>query len=379
MAVRERNRRILLDLVRKENSLCADCRAPDPDWGCYQLGVFVCLNCSVVHCKLFDNRVRSLVLDLWEDDLVEFMRSRGNSSVAAVYEKDVPSFYYRPQPDDCSVVKEQWIRAKYERREFTGEVKYPPLSYTTGFYEGVLWKKGRDKTQYQQRKFVLSEREFSLMYFNREDESKGPKAVIPVKDLNASFQPEKIGHPNGLQITFQRAEHTRNIYVYHECPVEIVIWYNAIRATRYAYLKTAYPTGSDEELIPKITRNNLKEGFMEKTGPLKKEPFKKRWFILDSPSRKLFYYRGPLEAEELGLIYLGSEASGYSARRCVPRNAVGNKWKHGLLLGTPDREFLFTCHRESEQKEWLDAIRKVLVRPMEPQDYSIEASVTCKK
>lgn len=32
----------------------------------------------------------------------------------------------------CSVLREQWIRAKYERMEFIGETKYPPISYTTG-------------------------------------------------------------------------------------------------------------------------------------------------------------------------------------------------------------------------------------------------------
>lgn len=104
-------------------------------------------------------------------------------------------------------------------------------------------------------------------------ESKGPKAVIPIKDLNATFQPEKISHPHGLQVTYQESDHTRSLYVYHESPQvrarchprrcllarrrisvflsipkEIVTWYNAIRAARYAYLRTAYPTGTDEEV-----------------------------------------------------------------------------------------------------------------------------------
>lgn len=47
-------------------------------------------------------------------------------------------------------------------------------------------------------------------------ESKGPKAVISIKDLNATFQPEKIDHPHGLQITYQEDDHTRSLYVYHE-------------------------------------------------------------------------------------------------------------------------------------------------------------------
>ncbi|XP_051244001.1 arf-GAP with dual PH domain-containing protein 2 [Dicentrarchus labrax] len=379
MANHERNKKILLELVKRpDNRRCADCGAPDPDWASYKLGVFVCLNCSGIHRSL-SSRVKSIQLDFWEDELVEFMKSNGNVSAQALYEKAVPPYYYRPQEKDSAVLREQWIRAKYERMEFTGVTKYPPISYTTGFYEGMLWKKGKENTQFLKRKFVLSEREFTLTYYNKENESKGPKAVISIKDLNATFQPEKIGHPHGLQITYQDDNRTRNLYVYHESPEEIVTWYNAIRAARYAYLKTAYPTGSDEELIPKITRNYLKEGYMEKTGPLLKEPFKKRWFILDSQNRKLFYFKGQLDAEELGVIFIGTESKGYSVNECFPRHARGNKWKYGVMLETPERQFVFMCEQEREQREWLDALRQVLHRPMAPQDYTIEANINHKR
>lgn len=46
--------------------------------------------------------------------------------------------------------------------------------------------------------------------------SKVPKAVISMKDLNADFQPEKIGHPHGLQISYSEDDHTRNLFVYHD-------------------------------------------------------------------------------------------------------------------------------------------------------------------
>lgn len=119
-----------------------------------------------------------------------------------------------------------------------------------GFHEGMLWKKSKETGQFLKRKFVLAEREFSLSYYNKENvsspgasaqsginimdanylyhnseacpcpvvlqESKGPKAVIFIKDLNAMFQPEKIAHPHGLQITFHNDGPTRNLYVYHE-------------------------------------------------------------------------------------------------------------------------------------------------------------------
>ncbi|XP_013870401.1 arf-GAP with dual PH domain-containing protein 2 isoform X3 [Austrofundulus limnaeus] len=300
------------------------------------------------------------------------MKSAGNCKARSVYEKDVPPFYYRPKETDCSALREQWIRAKYQRMEFTGGTKYPPLAYTTGMFEGMLLKKGRDNKTYQNRKFVLSEREFTLTYYNKEDESKGPKAVISIKDLNATFQPQKIDHPNGLQITYQKDDHTRNLFVYHESSEEIVAWYNAIRAVRYAYLKTAYPTGSDEELVPKITRNFLKEGYMEKTGPLQKEPFKRRWFSLDSQNRKLFYFKNQLDAEELGVVFIGTESNGYSVKTCAPKNTRGNKWKFGIKMETPERLFVLMCEQEREQKEWIEALKKVLARPMSPQDITGE-------
>lgn len=49
-----------------------------------------------------------------------------------------------------------------------------------------------------------------------EPQSKAPKAVISMKDLNAVFQPEKICHSHGLQISYTQGERMRNLFVYHE-------------------------------------------------------------------------------------------------------------------------------------------------------------------
>lgn len=37
-----------------------------------------------------------------------------------------------------------------------------------------------------------------------------------MKDLNAIFQPEKINHAHGLQISYLQEERIRNLFVYHE-------------------------------------------------------------------------------------------------------------------------------------------------------------------
>uniref|UniRef100_G1R1P7 ArfGAP with dual PH domains 2 n=1 Tax=Nomascus leucogenys TaxID=61853 RepID=G1R1P7_NOMLE len=362
MGDRERNKKRLLELLRAPdtgNAHCADCGAADPDWASYKLGIFICLNCCGVHRNFPDiSRVKSVRLDFWDDSIVEvavvlqFMTHNGNLRVKAKFEARVPAFYYIPQANDCLVLKEQWIRAKYERREFMagGETISLP-----GNREGFLWKRGRDNSQFLRRRFVLLAREGLLKYFTKE-QGKSPKAVISIKDLNATFQTEKIGHPHGLQITYRRDGHTRNLFVYHESGKEIVDWFNALRAARLQYLKMAFPELPESELVPFLTRNYLKQGFMEKTGPKQKEPFKKRWFALDCHERRLLYYKNPLVRAIL-LPPQGFLKQSWEVYYEYPKCCL---WSLNM------RRFVLTCPSEKEQQEWLESLRGVLSSPLTP-------------
>ncbi|XP_030062339.1 arf-GAP with dual PH domain-containing protein 2 isoform X2 [Microcaecilia unicolor] len=356
MADRDGNRKELLEqLTMPGNTRCADCGAPG------------------IHRNLPEiSKIKSIRLDFWDDDLVKYMRTHGNLSAKAKYEAVVPPYYYRPQATDCLVLKEQWIRAKYERQEFTAD-QTGKSRESAGNKEGFLWKRGKDKAQFLLRRFVLSEREGVLKYFTKE-EIKGAKATMSLKDLNAMFQPEKIGNPNGLQITYVKGIQTRNVFVYHESRKEIVDWFNAIRAARLRYLKTEFPTTAESEIIPRITRNYLKEGYMEKTGPKQREAFRKRWFTLDLQERKLLYYKDPMDPYEQGAVFIGSRDHGYQVKEGLPKGIKGKKWKAGVTIVTPGRQFLFTCENEKDQRAWMEALNEVISRPMTPQDYAAEAN-----
>lgn len=75
-------------------------------------------------------------------------------------------FYILLMFEILSILREQWIRAKYERKEF---LEPKPLPYTCNIKEGYLWKKGKDDKAFQKRRFVLDTTENTLKYFNKDE------------------------------------------------------------------------------------------------------------------------------------------------------------------------------------------------------------------
>lgn len=133
----------------------------------------------------------------------------------------------------------------------------------------------------------------------------------------------------------------------------------------------AFPGASDADLVPKLTRNYVKEGYMEKTGPKQTEGFRKRWFTMDD--RRLLYFKDPLDAFARGEVFIGSRESGYTVLDRLPPSTQGHHWPHGITIVTPERRFLLACETEAEQRMWLDAFQKLVDRPMLPQEYAVEA------
>lgn len=117
------------------------------------------------------------------------------------------------------VLIEQWIRAKYEREEFSHPERQ---SYTSGYMVAFLMKRGKEDSRYHPRKFVLSEAEDTLKYYVKEN--KEPKAILRISEINVAFAPDKIEHRNSLQLSFLKDGTTRHIYVYHDQADVITNW-----------------------------------------------------------------------------------------------------------------------------------------------------------
>lgn len=56
----------------------------------------------------------------------------------------------------------------------------------------------------------------------------------------------------------------------------------------------------------------------------------------------------------------------------LPPSTQGHHWPHGITIVTPERRFLLACESEPERRAWVEAFRKVVDRPMLPQEYAGE-------
>ncbi|KIM64665.1 hypothetical protein SCLCIDRAFT_15206 [Scleroderma citrinum Foug A] len=119
----ERNHRALTEIAMKPgNDVCADCKARMPRWASFNLGIFICMNCASIHRKIGTHvtKVKSLSLDEWTKDQIEFMRQNGNVKSNQLYNPDETR---HPPPTNMVDSErdsdlERFIRAKYEFKRF---------------------------------------------------------------------------------------------------------------------------------------------------------------------------------------------------------------------------------------------------------------------
>ncbi|XP_070553179.1 arf-GAP with dual PH domain-containing protein 1-like [Ptychodera flava] len=353
----EKNKNALLDLKKRPgNHVCADCGKHDPDFAAYNIGIFICKECADIHKFLgrHISKVKSVKVDEWTDEEVEFMASNGNLIAKRKYERYVAPCYKKPGQRDYPILREQWIRAKYERKEFMDEKQQ---TYLLGRKEGFLWKRGKDDSRFQSRRFILDEEENVIKYYV-DPSAKEPKAALKLSDINVTFCPDKIGNPNGMQISYMKDDVTRNLFVYSDDGQDIVDWFNAIRSAKFNRMKIENPGANKADLVDHLNTDYTKEGFLYKSGPRGKEAYKKRWFSLES--KKLKYYSDPLDPHPKGEIYLGNKKDGYTTREGLPAGIHTHNGGFSFTLATPGRDYYLSAETEESRVDWMDILNKTV-------------------
>ncbi|EGD76503.1 hypothetical protein PTSG_07620 [Salpingoeca rosetta] len=98
------------------NDHCADCGAADTEWASINLGILLCIECSGTHRSLgvHISKVRSVHLDRWTQDTLEFMQQVGNDRFNARYEGRLQEAgHQKPTPATPKGARNEFIRHKY--------------------------------------------------------------------------------------------------------------------------------------------------------------------------------------------------------------------------------------------------------------------------
>lgn len=123
-AQNEKNQKILKTLAKQpSNKTCADCKvSTNPRWASWNIGVFICINCSGIHRSMGTHisKVKSIDLDSWTDEQTESMVNWGNEKANAYWEHNLP----QNQIPDASKIQ-NFIRTKYELKKWVA-TKYLP-------------------------------------------------------------------------------------------------------------------------------------------------------------------------------------------------------------------------------------------------------------
>jgi len=103
------------------NEKCCDCHSPETKWASINLGITLCIECCGIHRSLgvHVSKVKSLILDDWDKELVKLMLALGNNLINCTLEENLDERgVKRPTANSPASEREAWIRAKYVEKRF---------------------------------------------------------------------------------------------------------------------------------------------------------------------------------------------------------------------------------------------------------------------
>ena len=337
-------------LIRSSmHNQCADCNAPKPTWYNFNQGVFVCVQCAGVHRGLPNQgvRVKSVDLDNWtEEEVREMEMSCSNEIVNERLEKFLPVYFPKQGEATPPDLRREFITHKYLRGTFCTHASFLKYGPASGRMEGLLEKKGKDKSMWKPRYFVLSP--LSIEYYLEFGQTE-PKSCLSLSQVELHLE-RCVRERSCLVLThLSHAGVSGRKYYLRGEPSQLFDWYFALLTAKAA---------SDSVTISNSVRVEAKNGNLYKVGGQSYNCWKLRWFSLNGSH--ITYSVDKLSALPQGDFNLGPASKGYRVEAGVSHK-IRSPTRFTFQVVTPDRTYKLCAKSGEERDSWMETFSSVIV------------------
>lgn len=360
--------RLLYISTLSGNQQCADCSSQTIGWASINLGIFICLECSGIHRKLGVDvsKVRSIDLDVWDKEIIDFMETQGNEKSNSIYEAlQEVALEYKPEPNAPRDKKERYIEMKYVKKKFCKTAKKHVKDrnesfsiYQSNLYqEGMLIKKKPDANTWKSYWFVL--RGKTLSSFKQREH---PDPIETISLMYAQMKSSSLENVNTFEIEADGVTH----YFKAENSSTFFVWTDA--------LQVALKEGNSKNLNRQMSlgpQDLCKEGWLCKEGGHIKS-WKKRWCILRE--NKLSYYTDTDAKELKGSIALSlSTVKNVLDSEHRGKKLPDSSFCYFFEIVTPNRIYVFCSNSEVDRDEWVSMTKKSIEQHQKYKDDTVKA------
>jgi hypothetical protein len=297
------------------------------------------------------------------------MKGIGNVRAKTIYELNAPSFYIRPSPDvESPLVRENWIRAKYVRKEFMkidDDKEHNPTLFKMPerVKEGYL-QKANEANKWQKRWFVLLG---PILYYYEDSEHREPKGHLDMRQVTVRV-PETTDSSH--KFSFEIVMPKRVYPICADKEEEMFSWLHAIRRVAMFYGAKEGKSANSSKLVlseGKSDEKDKKEDVQEPYGKIGKPVMEglvsklhggliaivqKKWIFLSDSM--IFVFTGGKgqkppdnELPELAIPLDGSDISDFAEK---------TKKKNCFVIHKPNYQHYFYGSSSQEVQDWINAI-----------------------
>ena len=322
------------------NPSCADCNAASPMWYDFHQGVFVCTQCAGVHRGLPTKgvRVKSVDLDNWTQEEVREVESRGdNKSVNELFERFLPAYYPKQGDNTPQDIRKEFITHKYVKETFSTHGAFLKYLPATGRMEGVLEKKGKDKSIWKLRHFVLTP--LTIEYFTETGHTE-PKRRLPLSQLELHLETCERARSCLVLTHLSDTGCSGRKYYVRTTGVDLLFdWYFSLLAAQAMMHSSPSP----------VPAKGSKVGTLYKIGSHSFDLWKPRWFCLQG--NRVTYSTDKLSAVIQGDFILNpaDRVEAGVAHKIHPPT------KFTFQVVTPYRTYKLCAETGQDRDDWMEA------------------------